>query len=180
VGAESDCEIVDIDLTETLHPDDVGARFGAHLPEGLHILAAEALSLRAPGPEHDLIGFRYRIDVAELVAGDGGATLDARLAAFERAAVFRMRKRTGKGVKEIDARRLVARIERIAPTTVELDVRFTAAGSVKPTDLLAALLDLDLGLARSIPLYKTHAFYAAAPEADAPALAAAAAAGLPA
>jgi radical SAM-linked protein len=177
VGAESDCEIVDIDLTELQAPDEVGRRFGAHLPEGLVILACEALSLRAPGPEHGLSGFRYRIDVADLLGDDAGASIDARLAAFELAGTFPMRKRTGKGEKQIDARPLVERITRIAPQTVELDVRFTAAGSVKPTDLLAALLDLDSTVARSLPLHKTHAFYSPVATAGADALAPAAATG---
>ena len=53
----------------------------------------------------------------------------------------------------------MARIERVGRATIELDLRFTAAGSVKPTDLLAAIFDLDPDAARSAPLYKTHAFY---------------------
>jgi len=85
--------------------------------------------------------------------------MDERLADFERRASFPMRKRTGHGAKEIDARPLVARIERIDRATIELDLRFTAAGSVKPSDLLAAILDLDPGVARGLPLHKTRAFY---------------------
>lgn len=160
VGAESDCEVLDIDLTEALSLAEVVRRVGEHLPSGLTILAAEALSLRAPSPEHGLAGFRYRIDVAELCNREGGAWIDARLAVFERATSFPMRKRSGANEKQIDARPLVARIARVAPHTVELDVRFTSAGSVKPTDLLGALLDLAPEVARALPLHKTHAFYA--------------------
>src|SRR4029453_11244060 len=158
VGAESDCEVLDVDLTEELLPDGVGRRFGAHLPAGLHVLNAEAISLRAPSPEHDLIGFRYVIDVAELLAA-GDAWLDERLAAFERSAEFPVRRHTGKGEKQIDARPLVARLARGGHASLELDLRFTPAGSVKPSDSIAALFHLDLIAARSLPLHKTHAFY---------------------
>jgi radical SAM family uncharacterized protein/radical SAM-linked protein len=161
VGAESDCEVVDIDLTEALPPDEVGRCFGAHLPDGLAVLSAEAISLRAPSPEHDLVGYRYAIDVGDLTTAAGGSALDARLEAFERSAAFPMLRRTGKGAKEIDARPLVARIHRSGERTVELDLRVTPAGSVKPSDLLAAIFDLDLATARSLPLHKTHAFYRA-------------------
>ncbi len=161
VGAESDCEVLDIDLTETLPPAEVGQRFGAYLPDGLRVLRAEAVSLRAPSPEHDLVGFRYRVGLADMVTGAPGTWVDERLAAFQRCTAFPMRKRTGKGDKAIDARPLVTRIARVAPDTVELDLRFTPAGSVKPTDLLAAILDLDREVARSLPLHKTHAFYRA-------------------
>jgi radical SAM-linked protein len=164
VGAESDCEVIDIDLSETLAPATVGERFGAHLPEGLHILAVEELTLRTPSPEHDLIGYRYRIDVSDLGLGsDRAAWIDERLRAFCASDAYPMRKRTGQGKadKTIDARPLVARLERIAATIIELDVRFSHAGSVKPTDLLAAILDLEPDAARALPLHKTHAFYGA-------------------
>jgi radical SAM-linked protein len=162
VGAESDCEMLDIDLSEALPPAEVGARFGAHLPDGLRIIGAEELSLRAPSPEHDLIGFRYRVDVGELCNGDAGAWIDARFADFNGRSEFPMRKRTGNGEKVIDARLYVDRLERVTPAIVELDVRFTASGSVKPTDLLAAVLGLDPQAARSLPLHKTHTFYRSA------------------
>jgi radical SAM family uncharacterized protein/radical SAM-linked protein len=172
VGAESDCELLDIDLTEALPPAEVGRRFGGYLPEGLRVLAADALSLRAPSPEHDLVGFRYRIDLGDVLGSDGGDWIDARLAAFTERASFPMRKRTGKGERDIDARPLTLRIGRPQPDTIEVDVRFTSAGSVKPTELLAAILELDPSAARTLPVHKTHAFYrtdTAAPGALAPA-----------
>jgi radical SAM-linked protein len=165
VGAESECEVLDIDLTDVVPPDEVARRFGAHLPEGLQVVAAEAVSLRAPSPEHGLVGFRYRLDVGELTTG-AGDWVGERLDAFERGATFLMRKRTGHGEKEIDARPLVTRIARPDHATVELDLRFTASGSVKPSDLLAAILDLDPATARSLPLHKTEAFYRTEPPLD--------------
>jgi radical SAM-linked protein len=158
VGAESDCEVVDIDLTAVLPVDEIARRFGAHLPEGLGILAAESIALRAPSLEHDLTGFRYQVDIGDLLNGDGGAWVDDRLAAFLARDEFPLRKRTGKSEKTVDARPLVHRLTRVAPHTVEIDVGFSPAGSLKPTELLAALLDLDLETARALPLTKTHAF----------------------
>ncbi|HSP96932.1 MAG TPA: TIGR03960 family B12-binding radical SAM protein [Candidatus Dormibacteraeota bacterium] len=165
VGAESDCEVVDIDLTAVLPADEIAQRFGAHLPDGLTILAAEAIALRAPSLEHDLIGFRYQVDVGDLLNGDGGAWIDERLAAFLARDAFPLRKRSGRAEKTVDARPLVQRLTRVAPHTVEIDVGFSPAGSLKPTELLAALLDLDLETARALPLTKTHAFQRAS---DAP------------
>jgi radical SAM-linked protein len=158
VGAESDCEAVDIDLTAVLPADEIARRFGAHLPDGLTVLAAEALALRAPSLEHELIGFRYRVDVGELLDGDGGAWIDERLAGFLAREAFPLHKRTGRGEKTIDARPLVHRLARVARDTVEIDVAFSPAGSLKPTELLAALLDLPPETARALPLIKTHAF----------------------
>jgi len=155
VGAESDCEVLDVDLTEVLPAADVGRRFGAHLPDGLRIVAAESIGLRAPSPEHGLLGYRYRIDITEI----RDAVNLQRLADFECSASFPMRKRTGNGEKQIDARPLVDRIALLGGDTIEIDLRFTAAGSVKPTDLLAAIFELDPATVRPLPLHKTHAFY---------------------
>jgi radical SAM-linked protein len=158
VGAESTCEAVDIDLTSVLPTDEIARRFGAHLPDGLTVLAAEALTLRAPSLEHDLIGFRYRVDIGDLLDGDGGAWIDDRLADFLGRGAFPLHKRSGRGERIIDARPLVHRLARVAPHTIEIDVGFSPAGSLKPTELLAALLDLDPETARALPLLKTHAF----------------------
>ncbi|MGD9762461.1 MAG: TIGR03960 family B12-binding radical SAM protein [Candidatus Binatia bacterium] len=159
VGAESDCELLDIDLTEMLPAAEVGRRFGAHLPEGLTIQRAEAIDLRAPSPEHGLIGFRYLVDITDAVGTGGTDAVDARLADFLARDSFPMQKRTGNGAKAIDARPLVRSVARIAPSCIELELRFGPDGSVKPTDLLAAVLDIDRDTARAMPLHKTRAFY---------------------
>ena len=51
------------------------------------------------------------------------------------------------------------RLERTDPSHLELDIRFSPAGSLKPSDLMAAILGLDRDTAASLPLRKTHAFY---------------------
>ena len=159
VGAESDCEVVDIDFTDTLSVEDFAQRFGGQLPEGLTLLDVREVSLREPSPDQGLSGFRYLVDVDSLINGDGGDDVDRRLAAFSRAATFPVRKRRPRGDKEVDARRLVTRAERIDRCTVELEVLFTSEGSIKPSDFLAAVLDLDETTARSLPLRKTTSYY---------------------
>jgi radical SAM-linked protein len=161
VGAASDCEVLDIDLTAVLPSEEIGRRFGEHLPDGLRVVACEPLSLRAPGPEHGLIGFRYRVDIGEVLHDGNDGWIDGRLAEFVERASFPVLKRAGHGERTIDARPLIAHIARVAPHIVELDVRMTATGSVKPTDLLGALFELDAVTARALPLHKTHAYYTA-------------------
>jgi radical SAM family uncharacterized protein/radical SAM-linked protein len=176
VGAESDCEVLDIDLTTALPAVEIAARFGAFLPEGLTVTGAAAIDLRAPSPEHGLAGFRYRVDVREVLEAQGAAWINARLAAFAAAETYPLLKRTGHGEKTIDARALVRRLAR-HEATLELEVAFTAAGSLKPTELIGALFELAPAAARALPLYKTHAFYHPDPSTEA-APAAHAAAGL--
>lgn len=159
VGAESDCEVLDIDLTEPADATAVAERLGAELPPGLAIVESRSISLREPSPDRRLVGFRYRVAVGGLINGDGGAWIDRRVSAFTQAPTFPMRKRTSKGEKHIDARQFVTRLERTDAAHVELDVRFTREGSLKPSDFLAAVLDLDPTAARALPVRKTQAFY---------------------
>jgi radical SAM-linked protein len=165
LGVESDCETLDADLTESWAPARVGAALAGQLPEGLAIVSTEAISLKAPSTETELAGFRYHVDLRGLVDGEGGAFIDQRLGDFERAAEFVVRKHSPRGDKDVDAKRLVERLARVAPDRIELDLRFTPAGSIKPSELLAAVLGLDAATARALPLRKTHAFTRVAPAA---------------
>ena len=170
VGAESDCEVLDVDLTEAMAPSTVAAALGRELPQGLAVVSAAEISLRARGLETELTGSRYRIDVRPLHNGDGGTWIDRRFADFVTAPSFRVRKHGGSGEKEIDARPLVARLERIDADTAELDLRFTPEGSIKPSDLLAAVLDLDTSAARALAIRKTACFFRPGPTAVGPEL----------
>jgi hypothetical protein len=102
---------------------------------------------------------RYRIGLHELVNDNGGSWVDERIELFLRSASFVVRKRTGKCERDLDARPLVRRLERVDEWQVEIDVCFDSAGSVRPSDLLAALFDLNAADARALPIRKIRCFY---------------------
>ena len=159
LGAESNCEVLDIDLTQQIAAADVGKVLGAQLPAGLIITDAKHIALSTPSPDAGLTGFRYRVGVDSLYNGDGGAWIDDRLETFVQSKSFPMQKRTKNGGKEVDARSFVMRLERTDTSHLELDIRFGPAGSLKPSDLVAAILGLERETVASLPLRKTHAFY---------------------
>ncbi len=156
VGAESDCEIIDIDLAESCDAVTTGAALSAQLPEGLAVQSAHEVSLRCTSPDRELSGFRYRVDVAGLAAD--AARVDAVLSAFEQSSEFPVTRHSKKGQRQIDARPLVPRLARIDSDHLEMDVRFTDRGSVKPSDVLAALFSLDAAEARAVPMRKIQVF----------------------
>jgi len=162
VGAESDCEVIDVYLAEPLAPEQVAAALAAQLPDGLSIVETTAVPLREPSPDTQMTGFRYRIGLASLLNGNGGAWIDERFTRFLQLPRFIMSKRTPGGPRDIDARPLVMRLERTGSDAAEIDLRFGPTGSVKPTDLLAAVLELDAAVTRALPVRKTHCFYGAA------------------
>ena len=159
VGAESDCEIIDIDFTEPLEATEVARRLADQFPEGLGVVSARDVSLREASPDRHLNAFRFRVDVESLFDGDNGSWIDERLATFLDSPTFPVLKQRPKGDKRVDARQLVTRLERVDAAHIELDVRFTAEGSIKPSDFLAAILGVDGALTRSLPMRKTNAFY---------------------
>jgi radical SAM-linked protein len=156
VGAESDCEVVDVDLTERLDPGEVAAALSVQLPEGLRISGAREVSLRQTSPDRELSGFRYHIDIATLDSSP--AAIDAALADFAGAASFPMSRRTKRGQKQVDAREFVRRLERSGETALEIDVRFDQRGSLKPSEVVAAVLSIDPAAARALPLRKVAVF----------------------
>lgn len=158
LGAESDCELLDVDLTESVSPSELVAALNPCLPAGLSITAADTVSLREPGVETRLAGFRYQVGIASLPNGERGTWIDERMALFSAAPTFPVIRRSPKGDRSIDARPLVSRLERVSADIAEIDMRFTPAGSIRPTELLAHVLGIDIERARSLPLRKVRFF----------------------
>lgn len=156
VGAESDCEVVDLDLAERRDPAALAAALQAQLPDGLDIQQAREMSLRCASPDRELSGFRYRIDVAEIAADP--TVVDNAVARFAAAATFPVRRHTKRGMREVDAMPFVSRLQRSGERHLEVDVRFGDSGSIKPSDLLAALFSLDPARARALPMRKVGVF----------------------
>ncbi len=156
VGAESECEVVDIDLAQRCEPEEIRASLAAQVPEGLLISAASEVSLRQTSPDRELSGFRYRVDISSIETADDD--VDAALADFAVAESFPVRRRTKRGMREVNALDFVRRLERFGPSHLEIDVQFDERGSIKPSDVLASLLRLDPVLARALPIRKIAVF----------------------
>lgn len=141
VGFASDSEFLDIDLAEALPADLVRTRLDAQLPEGLRVIAAAALPLDAQNIEPAIRSFRYVVEIPEhCVPAD---ELVARIAAYDVATTFPVRKRAKNGTtKVIDARPSTS-LRLMRPGLLEVDVACTPHGTIQPTALAAALFGLD-------------------------------------
>jgi radical SAM family uncharacterized protein/radical SAM-linked protein len=156
VGAESDCEVVDIDLAARRDPAELATALGCELPEGLIVTGASEVSLRCASPDQTLSGYCYRIDLGRLAVDS--TAIDAAVESFSRATTLPVRRHTKRGPREVDALPFISRLERSGDTHLEIDVRFSERGSVKPTDVLAALFSLDPIEARALPMRKVRVF----------------------
>lgn len=154
LGVESSREYLDIDLVEPISADDVREAFESQLPDGMTIVAAETIALRGTSIAQLIAAFRYRVDVGGLVNGDGGAHLRNRIAAFNQSVDFPLLKHAKGRDRTINGRPFVATLDLIEPATIDTTILFGPAGTLKPTDMLAAVLDLEPQHARALPVRK--------------------------
>lgn len=154
LGAESHSEFVDIDLVEPRHADSVGAALDQELPDGMRIIAAKTIPLRSPSIASLITAFRYHVDVARLINGDGDAPLRQCIAAFHGAHDVPLVKHAKGKRRTVNARDFVADLQLRAPATLDATILHGTAGSLRPTDLLATILHLDVERARTLPVCK--------------------------
>jgi radical SAM family uncharacterized protein/radical SAM-linked protein len=153
VGCSSEDEYVDVDLTERLEPGALVARFAAQLPDGLEPLAAAELPRTAPSIDADTVGVVWEVDVATLDRPPAPAALADAVTRFADVATFPVLKRTPKGERTVDARRLVARLEATGPTQLRLELAQGTEGGLKPSLFVGALLGIP---AAEQPLLRVH------------------------
>ncbi|MFQ5666410.1 MAG: TIGR03960 family B12-binding radical SAM protein [Candidatus Binatia bacterium] len=154
VGVESSGEFLDLDLTRSLAAGDVRQGLNAQLPKGMVIVAAQTVPLRSPSVASLIKAFRYRVEVRHLLNGDGGARIRERIAAFKQVADFPLWKYAKGKQRSVNARPFVTALCFAEPGTVDTTIRFGAAGTLKASDLLRAVLQLDPDVARALPVLK--------------------------
>jgi hypothetical protein len=120
----------------------------------MHTVAAESVPLKSPSIATQIAAFRYRVDVGSLINGDGGAHFRERIAAFCNAADFPLSKHAKGGNRIVNARPFVAMLEWSAPHFIDATILFGTAGTLKPMDLLGAVLGLDTQHARALAVHK--------------------------
>jgi radical SAM-linked protein len=143
VGAESDAEYLDVELTEPIDLHDVPARLTAALPDGIEVTGLAALRDRAPALQEAVTVVGWQLEVTG-PDGDVPAPLSvARIVAGALAAPHLRVTRTRKGKEsEEDVRPALRRIEVLGASEhgvlLEVEVATQPVG-VRIGEVLAAL-----------------------------------------
>ena len=135
---------------------DVAMALARELPEGIEVRGAREVALRCASPDQEIGGFIYRIDIRTL--RKSGIDIDAAMAAYAAADELIVRRHTKRGFKEVNAAPLISRFERDDQDHLDLEVRFSEKGSVKPSDILAAVFEIDTSAARAVPCARPPCF----------------------
>jgi radical SAM-linked protein len=155
---ESIAEYADLQIEDPGgRPEEILARINAFLPAGLRIMEADEIPFQGRSLSDMIIGHRYQIPLS----GEATAA-EERIRRFLGSETFVITRETkGKLVKK-NIRPLVETLECDA---VERRVRFTiracATGSVRPLEVLTAVLGLDERTAKKARVVKTETIFAA-------------------
>ncbi len=142
VGIEGLAEWGDLQLKAELPPEEVMQRLNAALPQGVRVTDARLLP---PEPHPALMAvIRLAVYEAEFAPDTNRAALSERVQAFWQADKWEIERRhPKKGVKIIDVRRGVSRLE-LADNRLLLEIPFAEAGAVKPLEVMQAVVPANM------------------------------------
>ena len=144
VGVESDEEFSEVHLRGGRScVDDIPSSINPFLPEGLAIETVEALPPGRPSRSGRIAGFDFRISLPAGLTDDDSRRLEKNIAEFLAGDSFRIVKDGGGKISVRDIRPLVERLSLDREKKeIDLTVRFTPAGTVRPADILSRVLEM--------------------------------------
>lgn len=148
VGVTSDAEYLDIELEEAMAAADFAGAFAAQLPEGIGLKRIKELTGKHPALMALVNLAAYTLEVP-LTGGEEAAEVAAASMAsircFNEAVKVLYVKESPKGRREIDVKFYVPEVRGFArPSgglTLDMRIRITPSGSVKPSEVLNVLID---------------------------------------
>ncbi|NLD37054.1 MAG: TIGR03960 family B12-binding radical SAM protein [Desulfatiglans sp.] len=135
VGTESLCETLDMELYGPVNPEQVKEDLNHNLPEGVRILDVRDITGISKG---------MAIKESHYHMGVSGIKIDRELLEdFINSDSFEIIKRSDKGVKKIDARKMVKSIGFISDSMLELIVTHTDGPELKPSGIIAEIFRIN-------------------------------------
>jgi radical SAM-linked protein len=143
LGFASHGEYLDLDLTEVWNAHDVRHALNGELPEGLVVVEADTVDLRAPSIDVALRAFVYSVSLQRLSAERlPDDAIASRVAAFEAADSYPVTKRIKGRDRTIDARASVL-VRSAGPRLLHVRTAVTRQGTLKPHAIVGMILGLD-------------------------------------
>ena len=167
LGASSEDELLDIELTAAMPPAEARARLAGELPEGLELLGAVEIPRAARSIDQSVAGFRWEVDLADLPEPPASDVVTDAVARFRRGEPLPVRKGGKHGERIVDGRTAVRLLEATAPSRMTLELAVEPTGSVRPSAVVAALLGIPDDAVPSLRMHKVATRFHAAPDAAA-------------
>lgn len=158
VGVTSDAEYLDLELTEEIDPASVSTRLKPELPCGISLKECKYISQRSQALMAVVNLATYEI-LVPLANGADWESVETSIARFNQEIKVIFIKQSPKGRREIDIKEYLAGPVAITAVpdnnsaiTINLAIKITPGGSIKPAEILAALTDKF-----SVPVEKDNA-----------------------
>ena len=149
VGVTSQAEYMDIDLSQDMDITETVKKLVAALPPGIMVQSAKYMPARTPALMAIVNLATYDV-VVPFKAGEFAAVEDS-ITRFNEAVQVLHTRETPKGRKEIEVKQYMKEDIRATSegglVTLAIDIKITPTGSIKPGEILAALVvlfDLDV------------------------------------
>ena len=162
VGYTSECELIDVLLSEPMSPGDLLRALTRQVPAGLTTMAAEEVAIKAPKPQSRMEAAHYVVEI-ETTAGTD-AVRAALAALLARDTIMAQRHRRGK-IVDYDMRRLIHDLVHVAHEgnrhRIAMNLRCGSHGSGRPERIVP---ELALGKAELISIHRTRLIWDGAEE----------------
>ncbi len=135
VGTESVCETADVELYNHVSSGALKEKLNAELPDGIEI--SDVKDITGKGKNVVIRESHYHIDMTGLEINR--QDMDS----FINLNYFGVVKRTKKGEKEVDARKMVKGIRFGSDNNVELEILHSEGPELKPVQIIAAIFSID-------------------------------------
>lgn len=166
VGATSDAEYVDFDLSAKMEPEEFARALNTQLPKGFRVVRAGVVPLAGPGlmAVLDTAAYRLGLDFSPGSEQPVPAEIQAALNDFLRRSEIRLLKEGKSGLKEVDIRPLIYDISLLpdggAVCFLQVLLAAGSRGSLRPEDLCRALMASEplFAPARLVMVHRTGLF----------------------
>jgi radical SAM family uncharacterized protein/radical SAM-linked protein len=164
VGASSEDELLDIDLSTTVPAAEARARLEPELPEGLELLGAVEIPRAARSIDQSVAAFRWAVDLESLPSPPEPDAVRAAVGRFHAGGPLAVRKPGKRGERLVDAKLSVTALEIASPSRLVVEIVVGPGGTLRPGAIVAALLGLDATAAAAVRVHKLATRFHAAPD----------------
>lgn len=142
LGQESEAEYLDVELVQTMAPEEFRQRMNAVLPKGIQFQRVWVIPKNSPSLNGTLCEQAYEIELKNLEAqGFAPQDLQEKVAQLNRLSELPIVRQRPKQTKIINIRPMIKDLTVVGPNRLHLVTRFgQSKGGVKPTEVLDALL----------------------------------------
>jgi radical SAM family uncharacterized protein/radical SAM-linked protein len=155
VGVESKVEYFAFETFGFPLEEKMMARLNDELPKGLSVIECKEIPLKAPSLFHDAQRLTYIVELNGIKERFSADEIQSRIRSFNEADEAIVSRVTPEAKKQVNVRTFVEKLDIVDAKNLEMTLIFSQEGSVKPTEVVQKIFDLDKEMTRLLRVLKT-------------------------